>query len=43
MARTPMKRWGRPIDLAGPALFLCSVAAFITGATLAIDGGYLAV
>lgn len=44
MARTPMKRWGEPIDLAGPALFLCSdAAAFITGATLAVDGGYLAV
>ncbi len=44
MACTPMKRWGEPIDLAGPALFLCSAAAaFITGATLAVDGGYLAV
>ena len=44
MARTPMKRWGEPVDLAGPALFLCSDAArFVTGALLAVDGGYLAV
>lgn len=44
MARTPMKRWGEPEDLAPPALFLCSDAArFITGALLAVDGGYLAV
>lgn len=44
MDRTPMKRWGTPADLAPPALFLCSDAArFITGATLAVDGGYLAV
>lgn len=43
MDRTPMKRWGQPQDLVGAALFLCSdAAAFITGATLAVDGGYLA-
>ncbi|MDA1274794.1 MAG: SDR family oxidoreductase [Verrucomicrobia bacterium] len=39
--RTPMRRWGKPKDLAGAALFLCSSqAAFITGAILPIDGGY---
>lgn len=42
MARTPMGRWGTPDDLAGPALFLCStLAAFVTGAILPVDGGFL--
>lgn len=40
-ARTPMGRWGRPEDLAGPALFLASPAAsFMTGTCLGVDGGY---
>ena len=39
--RTPMGRWGQPDDIAGPVLFLASGAAgFMTGACLAIDGGY---
>jgi NAD(P)-dependent dehydrogenase (short-subunit alcohol dehydrogenase family) len=39
--RTPMKRWGKPEDIAGAAVFLCSPqAAFITGAILPVDGGY---
>jgi 3-oxoacyl-[acyl-carrier protein] reductase len=39
--RTPMKRWGTPEDIAPPVLFLASSAArFITGQTLAVDGGY---
>lgn len=42
LGRTPMGRWGRPADIAGPALFLASpLAAFITGAVLPVDGGYL--
>lgn len=42
LARTPMARWGTPEDIAGPALFLASpLAAFVTGAVLAVDGGYL--
>ncbi len=40
-ARTPMGRWGEPDDIAGPVLFLASsAAAFITGASLNVDGGY---
>ena len=40
-ARTPMGRWGEPADVAGPVLFLASrQAGFMTGACLAIDGGY---
>ena len=43
MARTPMRRWGTPADVTGAALFLASTdAAFITGVTLPVDGGYLA-
>jgi NAD(P)-dependent dehydrogenase (short-subunit alcohol dehydrogenase family) len=39
--RTPLKRWGRPEDIADAALFLCSrQASFLTGQTLVIDGGY---
>lgn len=40
-ARTPLGRWGLPEDIAGPVLFLASPAAeFVTGTTLAVDGGY---
>lgn len=39
--RTPLGRWGKPEDVAGAALFLCSQdAAFITGVVLPVDGGY---
>lgn len=41
LARTPMARWGEPEDICGPVLFLASSAArFVTGQTLAVDGGY---
>jgi NAD(P)-dependent dehydrogenase (short-subunit alcohol dehydrogenase family) len=44
LGRTPMQRWGKPGDVAGAAVFLCSEAArFITGAILPVDGGYSAV
>ena len=41
LARTPAGRWGVPADLAGIAAFLASAASdFITGAAIAVDGGY---
>jgi NAD(P)-dependent dehydrogenase (short-subunit alcohol dehydrogenase family) len=44
LLRTPLARWGTPEEVAGGVVFLASPAArFVTGAILAIDGGYLAV
>jgi NAD(P)-dependent dehydrogenase (short-subunit alcohol dehydrogenase family) len=41
LARTPLGRLGEPEDIAGAILFLTSPAAsWITGQTLAVDGGY---
>jgi 3-oxoacyl-[acyl-carrier protein] reductase len=37
---TPLKRWGKPEDVAGAAVFLASpAAAFLTGETIHIGGG----
>lgn len=36
----PMKRTGRPEEIAGAVLYLCSPSAgFTTGTTLSVDGG----
>jgi 2-deoxy-D-gluconate 3-dehydrogenase len=43
VGRIPAGRWGLPADLAGPVVFLASAAsAYVTGHTLAVDGGWLA-
>ena len=43
VGRTPFGRWGKPGDIGGAAVFLCSEAAgFITGVILPVDGGYTA-
>ena len=43
IAATPMKRAGRPEEIAYGCLFLASdESSFVTGAELVIDGGYLA-
>jgi len=41
--RIPARRWATPGDIAGAAVFLASAAAdYVTGAVLAVDGGYSA-
>ena len=41
-ARIPMGRWGKPEDLQGVTVFLASAASdYISGAIVAVDGGYL--
>ena len=43
LLRTPMRRFGRPEEIIGAAIFLVSDAAsFITGQTITVDGGFLA-
>ena len=42
LARTPLGRWGEPGNVADVVTFLCSpAAAFMTGAIVPVDGGYL--
>ena len=43
LARTPMRRFGKPEELVGAAVLLASDAAsFITGQCITVDGGFLA-
>ena len=43
VSQTPMARLGRPEEIAGAVVWLCSDAAsFVTGHTLTPDGGYMA-
>jgi NAD(P)-dependent dehydrogenase (short-subunit alcohol dehydrogenase family) len=40
-SRVPLRRWGKPHDLAGAAIFLASEAAsYITAQQIVIDGGF---
>lgn len=42
-SRIPLHNWGTVKDLAGPMLFLASDASnYVTGATIKVDGGWLA-
>jgi NAD(P)-dependent dehydrogenase (short-subunit alcohol dehydrogenase family) len=44
MRHTPMARMGMPDEVSPAVLFLCTDAArYITGTTIAVDGGYLTV
>lgn len=44
MTRIPMARFGLPGEVVGPAVFLASsMSSYMTGAVLAVDGGFLAV
>jgi NAD(P)-dependent dehydrogenase (short-subunit alcohol dehydrogenase family) len=44
MTRIPMGRVGETEDLVGPIVFLASdMARYVTGITLPVDGGFLAV
>jgi 3-oxoacyl-[acyl-carrier protein] reductase len=41
---TPLGRWGTPEDCTGAVLFLCTdSASYITGTSIAVEGGYLTV
>ena len=43
IAATPLRRIGKPIEVAHGVLFLASdEASFITGTELVIDGGFIA-
>ncbi len=44
VGRTPLGRVGQPEELVGPVVFLVSeMASYVSGVTLPVDGGFLAV
>ena len=41
VSNTPVRHWGKPDDVAGPVVFLCSDSArYVNGATILVDGGW---
>ena len=41
MSRLPLQRYGAPDEVAGAIAYLCSAdAAYVTGQTLSVDGGF---
>lgn len=41
VGRNPLGRWGDPVEIAGPAVFLASAASsYVNGHILVVDGGY---
>jgi NAD(P)-dependent dehydrogenase (short-subunit alcohol dehydrogenase family) len=44
MEIAPMKRMGKPAEVADAVLFLCSTqASFVQGHAMVVDGGYITV
>ncbi len=44
VARTPARRWGKPGELVGAAVFLASAASdYVNGQIIYVDGGMMAV
>jgi NAD(P)-dependent dehydrogenase (short-subunit alcohol dehydrogenase family) len=44
LARIPIGRFGEPAEMVGPVVFLASaMSSYMTGSTVVVDGGYLAV
>jgi glucose 1-dehydrogenase len=42
LSEIPLRRWGRPEEIAGLVVWLCSEAAsYVTGTTMVIDGGMM--
>ena len=42
LSRIPAGRWGKPEDLAGPIVFLCSEASnYMHGSIMLVDGGWM--
>ncbi len=42
LERIPAGRWGKPEDLAGAALYLCSEASdYVNGTVITVDGGWM--